>query len=366
MHGAAAGSWRSRVPTVAETVFVAAVCGVLVLLLPALWSACDGRAARVRLLPVSPGPHAAAVHTTDGTVFLRQVARAVQAGAGTVQAIVSAPASSSAVAAAQQMLRSGAPLGTALRSDDPDLRTLATCIHHGTVSVPAVEHALESMRRERELSAGIRAGSAAARRSARVLTSVPFVLLALGAAASASVRSVLGTPAVMLAVVVGAGLNRAGLAWMTSTANGIAAAHESSARPGRIAAAVAAHLRAGGTLVSAFDRLSAWDHDCAQVSTRLAAGDPLPHALAPLSSAVPALVDALVSGTADGLPLVPAVDTVVRDLAAARAAIADEQLAELPVRGTAPLVLLVLPSFLLLSVAPIALDALRGLSTPPL
>ena len=58
-----------------------------------------------------------------------------------------------------------------------------------------------------------RASSAQARLSARVLTLMPFGVLASLAAAEPSIREVLATPAGLTCVVVGSGLNLLGWWW---------------------------------------------------------------------------------------------------------------------------------------------------------
>lgn len=335
-------------------------------LLPVVWSVCDRHAAMLRLLPrglPDQPPNACAV---DDITFLSQVARAVSAGATAAQAVMQAPASSPAVARAQDQLRSGAPVLAALEGDSPELRTLAACLHHGVLSVGAIEHAVALARNERQLQADIDTAMALARRSALVLTSVPFALLAVASLVSASVRSSLATPPVAAAVIVGTVLNRAGSAWMSRTARSVTSAHLQTDRSLAVASAVAAHLRAGGTVVSAFERLAAHDPACAEVNVLLARGAPLRESLAPLSGPCPSLVHALLACHTDGLPVAPAVDAVIADASAARTAAVRETVAALPARGTTPLVLLVLPSFLLLAVAPLALAALRGLQIPHL
>ena len=183
---------------------------------------------------------------------------------------------------------------------------------------------------------------------------------------SNSVRGGLGTPSVLMAVVVGAAANRAGFRWMATAARAVTAEHARFERPLRIASDLAAHMRAGGTTTTAFEHLSAHDPACARIRVQLMNGAPLADALSPLRDIGPRLVDAIVSAHSDGLPLAPAIDTVIADMTNLRDAAVREMIAELPARVTTPLVLLVLPSFLLLAVAPLALAALRGLSLPRL
>ena len=61
-----------------------------------------------------------------------------------------------------------------------------------------------------------------------------------------------------------------------------------------------------------------------------------------------------------------AVMRVADDLRDASAAHIRSRIAQVAVRSTTPLVLCTLPSFLLIGIAPMALAALAGLSTPTL
>ena len=348
-----------------ESVLVLVPAAVFVLLHPAVRDLCDRHAVRDRL---NPAPHAAPRRRDDAdpVEFLQSVARAVRAGATAAQAVISAPAPSVAAALSQEMLREGAPLLHALQSGGPEMHTVAACVHHGTISATAIDHAVTLRRQERALDDEIRVATALSRRSAAMLTGLPFLLLCTGAAVSSSVRSTLQSPAVLLTIAAGAALNRAGHHWMSRTRRSVHAAVDASAVPMRILAGMAAHLHAGGTVLSAFERLAAHDTACAQVSLLLARGVPLTDALGPLMPVAPSLARVIIAGATDGLPLAPAVDTIVQDILTERAALARERTAELPARSTAPLVLLVLPSFLLLAVAPTALAAFRGLSAPRL
>lgn len=347
-------------PELVGLLVATAICAAV---LPFSWDVCDRRAASGRLA----GPaadHIPAGDYVDGPAFLAQVARNVRAGAGAAQAIMSARPCSPEVERAQQELRNGAPLGAALAVAAPETRTLVVCLHHGVLSVQALDHAMALDRQQQAHHADVRAALALARRSAVILTSVPFGLLATAALLSGSVRSALAAPVVAGAVLAGTVLNRAGFAWMSSVSRAVMRGHAQDDEALMIASGVSAHLRAGGTVVSAFGALSSHSAGCGAVASALASGAPFRTALEPLRRVCPDVVDTLVSCTVDGLPVAPALDTLIADTMAARTAAVRESVAELPARGTAPLVLLVLPSFLLVAVAPLALAALRGMSLP--
>lgn len=348
----------------AETAALLASAGTLVGLLPLVWSACDRRAACGRFEGNDSPGIPVRQDFVDDITFLTLVARSVRAGATSAKAITDAPPPSPDVARAQSALREGAPLQQALDSGATALRTLAACVHHGVLSVDAIEHAVLLARNESQLRSDIRTALALTRRSALVLTSVPFVLLCLASLLSKSVREILVSPAAVAVVLVGTVINRAGLAWMSATARSVSTEHMRQDRLLSVASAIAAHLRAGGNMVSAFERLSPHDHGCAVVSSLLAQGESLRVSLDPLGPDLEPLVHVLTACHADGLPVAPAVDGLIDSVSAGRAAAVREMVAQLPARGTTPLVLLVLPSFLLLAVAPLALAVVHGLRFP--
>lgn len=349
-----------------DPVILPVALAVLAVVLPGVWRACDHRAATARFDSAAEEPAAPVTTHADLDSFLRAVSRAARAGATAAGSVLAAPACSAAVSLAQEQLRAGAPFRRVLDPADTALRTVALCTHHGTVSADAVEHAVSVNAQEQSIRAEAHAAAAAARRSAHVLTLLPFGILMLGSAVSGPVRSALATPSALVAIAAGVVLNRAGRSWITRTTARMAAGLSSMDSALWVSSGIAAHLRAGGTLVSAVEQMSAWEPACAAAARGLAAGMPLADALGALDAAAPGLARGLVNGSNDGLPLAPVADAHVKSVLDARSAAARERVAELPVRNTAPLVLLVLPSFLLLAVTPVAIAALRGLSSPRL
>jgi Flp pilus assembly protein TadB len=104
---------------------------------------------------------------------------------------------------------------------DPDelvlVRALQTAWQIGGPSAQGVNAAAALLRERHALRAEAAAHSAQARASAHVLTSVPAVFSAFGAATSASFRAVVVTPAGATAVAMGVALNLLGWSWMRRT-----------------------------------------------------------------------------------------------------------------------------------------------------
>jgi pilus assembly protein TadC len=102
------------------------------------------------------------------------------------------------------------------------------------------------------------------------------------------------------------------------------------------------------------------------VADLISAGAPLEEALLPLANVHPItgknLGHTIVEAERDGLPILDTVMRLATDHRSERRRQIDTRIRQLPTRLSIPLVLCVLPSFLLLSVAPLVLASLSQLS----
>ena len=102
------------------------------------------------------------------------------------------------------------------------------------------------------------------------------------------------------------------------------------------------------------------------VADLISAGAPLEEALLPIATAHPItgknLGHTIVEAERDGLPILDTVLRLAADHRNERRRQIDTRIRQLPTRLSIPLVLCVLPSFLLLSVAPLVLASLSQLS----
>jgi hypothetical protein len=102
------------------------------------------------------------------------------------------------------------------------------------------------------------------------------------------------------------------------------------------------------------------------VADLIGAGVPLEEALLPLATLYPItgmnLGHTIVEAERDGLPILETVMRLATDRRMERRRQIDTRIRQLPTRLSIPLVLCVLPSFLLLSVAPLVLASLNQLS----
>ncbi len=89
--------------------------------------------------------------------------------------------------------------------------------------------------------------------------------------------------------------------------------------------------------------------------------DALPMLSAELGPSLDPLVDGLAGADRDGLPLAPVLERLAADARAHRRRHLDALARQIPVRLAVPLVVCILPSFVLLAVVPLLLAALTSL-----
>lgn len=341
------------------------VCTVAIT--PFVWEVCDRRAARARFdsPALSRGASEHRVHA-DLVTFLTAVARSVRSGGSAAQAIISAPATCVQVSRMQQLVTTGVTVAAAATDEHPHVRVLRACMNGDSLSATALDRAVADERFRVQAQHDISVATAQAGRSARILTVLPFVFLLLLAATSSSVRIHLLTPLVGGAVGLGVILNVAGRGWMRAMVARAVLPSPDLEFGSRVASTIALHLCAGGSAADGFGSLATVDPRCAEVSTMLRDGHMLSVALQPLEEVAPGVVRTILDAHRDGLPLNDAMMRLADDLRAASVAHIQSAIAQVPVRCTTPLVLCTLPSFLLIGIAPLALAALAGLSTPTL
>lgn len=331
-------------------------------LAPLLWHYCDSWCVRTRLVsPTSSGSMGLLPRVTTAD-FLNTVARALRSGEPPAHAIASAPAPSAAIINVQHDLRTGSSLSSALGRAEPDVVLLRSCMHLGSLSASALEHAATVERRAQQLGAEARVAASAATHSLRLLTRMPIAFVCLAWSVSPGVRHMMHTPAGLAVAATGLLMNRAGSRWLARITSDASQGVPGAPQAEHLCASMAAHLRAGGSVDSAIAMLATSNPACATSAHLLTAGEPLDRALAPLDSSCPQLRHALLAAHRDGLPLAPAVEALAVEIAVASAREARARIARVPVKATAPLVFCVLPSFLLLAVAPLILAMVGGLA----
>jgi tight adherence protein B len=263
----------------------------------------------------------------------------------------------SALAAARESAR---PL-----SDDAQcLSLLQSAMVHGNFVPSALDHASSVLRDRAACSAELAVAASQAQLSARLLSMLPFVLLGGAITVSSQFRSSLWSPIVLCPLFIGVVLNRIGWRWITSLIT--RAVHDKPDDIGQLTEHLCVSLRTGLSMTLACERWRMVSPIGESVADLITAGAPLEEALLPLAASHPItgknLGHTIVEAERDGLPILDTVMRLATDHRNERRRQIDTRIRQLPTRLSIPLVLCVLPSFLLLSVAPLVLASLSQLS----
>jgi tight adherence protein B len=249
-------------------------------------------------------------------------------------------------------------------NDAQCLSLLQSSMVHGNFVPSALDHASSVLRDHAACKAELAVAASQAQLSARLLSMLPFVLLGGAFLVSSQFRSSLWSPIVLGPLLIGVVLNRIGWRWITSLI--ARAVHDQPDVIGQLTEHLCVSLRTGLTMTLACERWRSVSPVGTSVADLISGGVPLEVALLPLASMHPItgknLGHTIVEAERDGLPILDTVMRLATDLRNERRRQIDTRIRQLPTRLSIPLVLCVLPSFLLLSVAPLVLASLSTLS----
>jgi tight adherence protein B len=251
------------------------------------------------------------------------------------------------------------------RSNDAQcLSLLESAMVHGNFVPSALDHASSVLRDRAACSAELAVAASQAQLSARLLSMLPFVLLGGAILVSSQFRSSLWSPIVLCPLFLGFILNRVGWRWISSLIS--RAVHDEPDDIGQLTEHLCVSLRTGLSMTHACERWRTVSPTGNAVADLISAGSPLEEALLPLATTHPIsgknLGHTIVEAERDGLPILDTVMRLATDHRIERRRQIDTHIRQLPTRLSIPLVLCVLPSFLLLSVAPLVLASLSQLS----
>ena len=251
------------------------------------------------------------------------------------------------------------------RSNDAQcLSLLESAMVHGNFVPSALDHASSVLRDRAACSAELAVAASQAQLSARLLSMLPFVLLSGAILVSSQFRSSLWSPIVLCPLFLGFILNRVGWRWISSLIS--RAVHDEPDDIGQLTEHLCVSLRTGLSMTHACERWRTVSPTGNAVADLISAGAPLEEALLPLATTHPIsgknLGHTIVEAERDGLPILDTVMRLATDHRIERRRQIDTHIRQLPTRLSIPLVLCVLPSFLLLSVAPLVLASLSQLS----
>ena len=246
------------------------------------------------------------------------------------------------------------------------LSLLESAMVHGNFVPSALDHASSVLRDRAACSAELAVAASQSQLSARLLSTLPFVLLLGAMLINSQFRSSLLSPIVLCPLFLGLILNRIGWRWITSLIS--RAVRYEPDIIGQLTEHLCVSLRTGLSMTQSCERWRKLSPTGKSVADLISAGAPLEEALLPLATADPIsgkhLGHTIVEAERDGLPVLDTVMRLATDHRAQLRRQTDTRIQQLPTRLTIPLVLCVLPSFLLLSVAPLVLASLSQLSLP--
>jgi len=249
-------------------------------------------------------------------------------------------------------------------NDAQCLSLLQSAMVHGNFVPSALDHASSVLRERAACNAELSIAASQAQLSARLLSVLPFILLIGAILASSQFRSSLWSPVVLCTLFLGLVLNRIGWRWITSLI--ARAVHDEPNDIGQLTEHLCVSLRTGLSMTLACERWRSVSTMGSSVADLITAGAPLEEALLPLAASHPItgknLGHTIVEAERDGLPILDTVIRLATDHRNERRRQIDTRIRQLPTRLSIPLVLCVLPSFLLLSIAPLVLASLSQLS----
>jgi len=250
-------------------------------------------------------------------------------------------------------------------SDDAQcLSLIESAMVHGNFVPSALDHASSVLRDRAACRAELSVAASQAQLSARLLSALPFVLLGGAILVSSQFRFSLWSPIVLCPLLIGVVLNRIGWRWITSLIS--RAVHEHPDDIGQLTEHLCVSLRTGLSMTHACERWRTVSPTGNSVADLINAGAPLEEALLPLAAthliSGKNLGHTIVEAERDGLPVLDTVTRLATDHRLERRRQIDTRIRQLPTRLSIPLVICVLPSFLLLSVAPLVLASLSQLS----
>jgi len=228
----------------------------------------------------------------------------------------------------------------------------------------ALDHAATVLRDRAACQAELAVAASQAQLSARLLSGLPFLLLGGALLLIPQFRSGISSPIVLVFLCIGVTLNRIGWRWISTLIS--RAVRGESDDIGELTEHLCVSLRAGIPMIHACERWRGVSITGSSVADLIEVGTPLEEALLPLTAAHQItgknLGRTIVEAERDGQPIMETVTRLAADHRAEQRRQIDTRIRQLPTRLSLPLVFCVLPSFLLLSVAPLVFASFGQLS----
>ncbi|PIE33139.1 MAG: hypothetical protein CSA55_02285 [Ilumatobacter coccineus] len=318
-------------------------------------------------------------------VWLDQLADAARGGASLNTALATTTPPESLTVLADELARRrrhGTPLDGLERDQTPDivvaLTVIDTLTRVGGPPAEPLERAAAILRERAAAEADRHLHSVQARLSAQVMTGLPLALFMIELVVSPRLRSTMMSPVGLVLIMAGSGFLLVGWWWLQRLIAGRVGRHRRAQRQSAIDALpdalelVVVGVRAGLTPSAAIDQLASRAPAplrpfFEEISHRLHRGQCLADAIRVLPDELGAeaarFADTWSSADRYGLALGPVLDRLSTDIRHERRHLAARQARTLPVRLAFPLVVCVLPAFVLLAVAPAVVSALAALGS---
>lgn len=245
------------------------------------------------------------------------------------------------------------------------LQLLRASISNGTFVPSALDQAALLLRDTQRTKGDISIATAQAQLTMRMLTSAPFVLMAIALVVSESFRNVITSPGVVVVCIVALLLNCAGAQWMTFLIRRLD-------RPTpfdevlHLVTVLAVHVRAGHSLPSACQHLLGVSALGDVIAASVQRGESFDTSLSPLRNHSDQfgtdVATILSSAYRDGQPALETIGAITNEARLRRDQQTQVQIRQLPTQLTAPVVLCALPSFILLVVVPLMIAQFSTLS----
>lgn len=251
---------------------------------------------------------------------------------------------------------------SAQQHDDAHMyRMVKASFVHGVFVPSALEQVLTTLRTRHAIRAEIRTASAQAMFTVRILTYLPIVGFVIVVLSSPDMRGRFFHLSTLVVLALGLFLNRLGAKWIhTVIAHTM---HRPVDETVALSEQLAASLRAGCSLTESLHSWEGLSVAGSAVAQAMMRGERIESALhhLPHTTAGYRLAHTIQSAHKDGLPLMDTVHRLTSDTHNDMRSATETLIRQLPGRLTAPVVLCILPSFLIIAVVPLIIHSLGQL-----
>lgn len=224
---------------------------------------------------------------------------------------------------------------------------------HGSFIPQALEQSAAIVREEIQHQQDMRTAAAQARSTVRLLSLLPFIVLAILLMTSPTTRRELTTTPTLVLIAFGVILNRVGWLWVQNMV--ARASRTTPSVSSQLSDAVSISLRVGIPLRQAIETWAV-END-SNLAAQLSAGCPFADAMNEFAERhhddTHLIARVFIDADRDGLPVADAVHRISTEMRMQRRQVSDIRLRQLPTQLALPVVFCVLPSFILLTVLPL-------------